>query len=560
MRRSNFRAPRIAIAAALALLTSALVVGCRSAAPASEAKPLAPRLEGMGNHRFAITTEVPDAQAFFDQGLVLAYGFNHAEAARSFDEAARLDPTCAICFWGKALVAGPNINAGMDDAAVPEAFADAQVAQRLSAAASTREQALIEALATRYVAEPVEDRSALDQTYAEAMRVVAERFPEDDDALTLLAEALMDLHPWDFWQAGGAPQPWTPEILALLERVLARTPDHPGANHLYIHAVEASTEPSRAESAADRLAHLVPGAGHLVHMPSHIYIRVGRYRDASEANERAIAADDAYVTQCHAQGIYPLAYMPHNRHFLWAAATMEGRGQVAIDTARAMADGVDQEMMRAPGMGTLQHFWITPLYALSRFGRWQEVLDTERPPEDLPYPTAVWHYARGLAMVAGDRLDEAEAELASLRTVMTDPDLESVTVWDINGSLDLLAIAADVLVGELAASRGDVDAALTHLEAALAREDALRYDEPPTWHHPVGQILGAVLLDSGQPERAEAVYRQELHKHPENGWSLFGLAESVRAQGRSEEADQLDARFALAWARADVTLEASRML
>ena len=511
--------------AALLLLLGAM--SCTRPDPSSsvdQGAPTAPLLDGMGVYHQAITTESALAQRYFDQGMVLAYGFNHAEAARAFGEAARLDPECALCFWGQALVAGPNINAAMEADAVPVAWEALTAARARAANASEREQALIAALAKRYAPEPPAegaDRSELDRAYAAAMRDVVARFPDDVEARTLLAEALMDLNPWDYWLHDGTPQPWTEEILSLLESAMADDPTHPGAHHLYLHAVEASRDPGRGEAAADRLSTLVPGAGHLVHMPSHIYIRVGRYHDASAANERAIEADNAYVTQCHAQGLYPLAYMPHNRHFLWSAATFEGRAETALTAAREMAARVDAEAMRMPGMGTLQHFWITPLYAQVRFGRWDEILAAPVPPDDLPYPKAVWHYARGIALTALDRLDDADIELARLVELAADPALEAVTIWDINGTAELLAIASEVLAGELAARRGDLAGAIERLGRAAHLEDNLRYDEPPTWHQPARLSLGggaarrgaAHTRRNGLPRRSGSASRERLGAH-----------------------------------------------
>lgn len=535
------------------------------AAPARSAGPAdgrtAPLLEGMGTHHHAISTKNPLAQRYFDQGLVLAYGFNHAEAARSFREAARLDPGCAMCWWGVALVQGPNINAKMEEAAVTEAWDALRKAQALAPKAGEKERAYIETLSTRYSESPSADRAALDQEYADAMRRLAWRFPEDTDAATLFAEALMDTMPWAYWEKGGEkdgqPKPATREVLAALEGVLARDPNHPGANHFYIHAVEAA-RPELGIAAAERLESLVPAAGHLVHMPSHIYIRVGRYHDASVANQRAMEADKSYATQCHAQGIYPLAYMPHNHHFLWAAATFEGRSALALEAAREMAAGIDHHTMREDGLGTLQHYQITPLYALVRFGRWDEILKAPEPEADLVYPRAVWHYARGMAFARTGRPDEADREREKVRTLAAEPAMAKMTVWDINTVTDLLKVADNILAGETAAARRDWDAAVRHLEAAVAAEDALNYDEPPPWHFPSRQILGAVLLEAGRPADAERVYEEDLKNFPENGWSLNGLHRSLVAQGKKEEAAKAEARFREAWKHADVTLTASR--
>lgn len=539
------------LAAAFTLVT----IGC--GAPSDEAR-IAPKLSGMGDHHFEITTDSEEAQQFFDQGLTLAYGFNHAEAARSFQQASALDPECAMCFWGQSLVLGPNINSTMDPAALPEAYEAMLRAAELAAKASPREQAYIDALLERYRPEWEDDRSGLDTAYAEAMREVWRTYPGDPDAGALYAEALMVTTPWDYWLEGGEPKPVTTEFLGVLEETLALDPDHPGAHHFYIHAVEA-VHPEKGLTSAEKLARLVPGAGHLVHMPSHIYIRVGRYQDAVASNVAAIAADDDYVTACHAQGLYPLAYMPHNRHFLWAAATFAGQGELAVTAATEMAATIDQETMREDGLGTLQHFWITPLYAMTRFGHWEGILAATEPDEDLLYPRAVWHYARAIALTRLERLDEAEAELQALEALAADPALEAITVWDINTTASLMAIAVEVASGELAAARQRWDTAISHLERGVELEDALNYDEPPPWHSPVRQILGAVLLKAGRIVEAEAVYRADLEVFPDNGWSLYGLRQTLTEQHRDAEAAEVAMRLEAAFAKADVVLTSSKI-
>lgn len=464
-----------------------------------------------------------------------------------------------MCWWGVALVLGPNINLGMPPDHVPKAWEALEKAQALKHHASDRHRAYIDALAERYEPDPPDDRSGLDGAYASAMGDVSRRYPEDPDAATLHAEALMDTTPWDYWEGNGSPKPVTRRILAALESVLAEHPEHPGANHLYIHAVEAQ-RPERGLASAERLEDLVPGAGHLVHMPSHIYIRTGDYHAGSLANERAVKADQAYIAQCRAQGVYPLGYVPHNWHFLWATTTLEGRGERALEAARETRERVDMDMINAPGMGTLQHFYVLPLYAKVRFGHWEEVLEAERPPEELKYPRGVWHYARGMAHIARGELDRAQPELENLRAIARDPGMENVTIWEINTMGQILAIADDVLSGELAAARGDHDQAIRRLRAGVETEDALSYNEPPDWHSPVRLTLGAVLMDAGRPGEAEAVYRENLERFPDNGWALYGLAESLKAQGRTAEAADVRRRFREAWRRADVELDASRLL
>jgi len=526
--------------------------------PATASQRPAPRFEGLGNHHHRVTTRSKAAQRFFDQGMALTFAFNHAEAGRSFEEVAWLDPQCAMAWWGTALVLGPNINAPMDTAVVRVAYAAVQNALVLAARATPRERAYIEALAKRYGPVPMADRKGLDEAYAAAMIDVAARFPEDDDAATLAAEAQMDLHPWNYWTKAGEPQPWTPAIVSGLERVLKRSPEHPLAIHLYIHAVEASMTPGRAEPYADRLPQLMPGAGHIVHMPSHVYIRTGRYHDAALANLAARKVDEDYVSQCHAQGIYPLGYVPHNHHFLWAAASMEGWSAMAFEAAGSTDRKTAHEMMRDPGMGTLQHYALTPLYALVRFGKWDEILATPAPQPDLLYPTGIWHYARGRALVAKGKLDEAQTALAALEVIAARDTLEKITIWDINTIKGLMGVAVEVLAGELAAARGDYATAVPRLEEAVRREDALNYNEPADWYYPVRHSLGAVLLSAGRAADAEAVYRQDLKYNPENGWSLFGLMKSLEAQQQGDEAAAVKARFEIAWKNADVVLTASR--
>jgi len=516
-----------------------------------------PLLEGMGDLHHAITTDSEETQRFFDQGLVLAYGFNHLEAERSFREAARLDPDCAMCYWGIAFVRGPNINSLMDPENVPVAWEAMESARELAPTVSESEQDYIDALAARYVENPPEDRSELDRAYANAMRELSRKYPEDSDAATLFAASLMDTTPWDYWLENGDPKPETVEVMATLESTLEKDSDHPGAAHFYIHIVE-KERPELAESYADRLGSLVPGAGHLVHMPSHIYLRVGRYHDATVANQAAVEADDGYITQCRNQGLYPVMYMPHNWHYIWYAAGVEGRSEVAREAAWEMSNRVEHDKMREPGLGAVQHYWITPLYGHVRFGKWDEILQAPEPDEDLLYPRAVWHFARGMADVRTGQFEQAEVEAKALGSLAVEPELERVTVWDLNTTAALIDIAVEVLAGEIAAARGDHETAIDALAAAVELEDALAYDEPPPWHQPVRQLLGAVYLHAGRAQDAARVYREDLEIFPDNGWSLFGLQQSLAAQGMTAEAEEVGRQFAAAWQYADVTLTASR--
>ena len=551
---------------ACAAVGLALVSGCATkgvheghggpALAASATGRQAPLFDDLGDHHHAITTKSPESQRYFDQGLVLAWGFNHAEAGRAFREAARLDPDCAMCWWGASLVLGPNINAAMEDGAVPDAWGALQKAVALAPKASEAERAYIDALSKRYAAKPPKDRKPLDVAYADAMREVARRYPDDLDAAALFAEALMDVTPWDYWEKDGRPKLWTPEILMTLESILARDPDHVAGIHFYIHATEASETPERAEKYADKLGRLVPGAGHLVHMPAHTYMRVGRYHDASLANEQAAKADESYIAQCRAQGIYPLVYHPHNVHFLVASAAMEGRGAVSIAAARKLATHVDPKMMRTTGLETLQHYAITPLFALTRFEKWDEILKEPRPARGLDYPNGVWHYARGMASSATGQPAAAAKELAALRAIASKDALKGLTIWGFNSFASILGLAVEFLEADLAARRGDVDGAVAHLTRAVALEDGLIYQEPPDWYAPARQALAATLARARRWTEAEAAYRDDLARNRENGWSLRGLAAALEAQGREEEAEEVRKRFEKAWPLADVRVAA----
>jgi tetratricopeptide (TPR) repeat protein len=528
----------------------------KQSAEQSQASPtgaLAPRLQKLGNHLFPVTTKSKQAQLFINQGINLSYAFNHAEAGRAFREAARLDPDLPMAYWGEALVLGPNINAAMDPNNEAKALELVQKAVALKSRASDREQAYIDALVHRYSGR-AEDRRDRDRRYAEAMRKVQERFPDDLDAATLYVEAMMDLRPWGYWTRDGHPYEGTAEIVALTEKVIARNPNHPGALHLYIHLMEA-VGPEKAEPAADRLLTLMPAAGHMVHMPAHIYQRVGRYADAARSNELAIAADMDYISQCRAQGLYPMAYFPHNIHFLWFAATADGRSKLAIDAARDTASKVsDESMKQAP---LLAGFRVVPYLALTRFGKWDEMLKEPEPPKISAYHQGTWHYARGAAFVGKGQIDAAEQELAKLKEILKDESLNQ-PLFSLNTGRAILSIAPEVLGGEIAAAKKNFEVAVAHLERAVRLEDALVYTEPAEWHYPPRLALGAVLLEANRAAEAETVYWEDLRRNRENGWALFGLTKALKAQGKNEEATLAEARFKKAWARSDVTLSASR--
>lgn len=514
---------------------------------------IAPRLQKLGDHKFPVSTKNAQAQLFMNQGLNLSYAFNHAEAGRAYREAARLDPNLAMAFWGAALALGPNINAPMSPDSEAPALEAINKAIALKAKASPREQALIDALKYRYTGTP-EERRANDVAYADAMRKVHLQFPDDDDISMLYVESVMDLRPWGYWTKDGTPYERTSEIVALTEKVIAKNPYHPGALHLYIHLMEAF-QADKAEAAADRLLTLMPAAGHMVHMPAHIYQRVGRYDDAQKSNEMAIAADEDYIAQCRAQGLYPMAYFPHNIHFLWFAATAEGNSKLAIEAARKVASRVDDETLKAVPL--LAGFRVVPYYALTRFGHWDEMLREPEPPAISAYLTGQWHYARGTAFLGKGQTSDAEAELAKLNALMSDKSLDG-PLFSPNTARAILTIANEVLAGEIDSANKKYDSAIAHLERAVRLEDALVYTEPAEFHYPPRLSLGAILLAAGRPAEAETVYWEDLRRNRENGWALFGLMQALKAQNKNDDAALVEARFKKAWAHADVTLSASR--
>jgi tetratricopeptide (TPR) repeat protein len=508
---------------------------------------IAPRLQNLGPYTFTVTTKSARAQLFINQGLNLSYAFNHAESGRAFREAARLDPNLAMAYWGQALVLGPNINAAMEPTDEGPAYEAMKKAIALKPHASVRERAYIDALAARYTGKP-EDRVSRDRAYAQAMAKLHKAYPTDVDAAVLYVESLMDLRPWGYWMRDGAPYEGIGEAVSLIEKVIARQPKHPGALHLYIHLVE-SVAPEKAEAAADRLLPLVPAAGHLVHMPAHIYQRVGRYADAIKSNQMAIAADEDYITQCRAQGLYPLGYYPHNLHFLWFAATADGQGALAIDAARKAASKVDADTLKQ--LPLLAAFKVVPYYALTRFGKWDEMLAEPDPGPGNAFLSGIYHYARGVALTARGRLDDAAKELDMVKLTLTQPSLDS-PLFSPNTGRAVLSIAPEVLAGEIAMGRKQFDAAIAHFDRAIRLEDALVYTEPSEWHYPPRQALGRALLLAGRFAEAETVFWEDLKRNPENGWSLRGVHEALRAQNKTEQAAIVEARWKKAWARADV--------
>ncbi|MFP2961068.1 hypothetical protein ACLEPN_25470 [Myxococcus sp. 1LA] len=509
-------------------------------------------LDGMGTHERQVTTASPQAQSFFNQGLRLAYGFNHDEAARSFARATQLDPTCAMCFWGAALVLGPNYNMPMLAENAPAAWDALQRARQLAPRATPVEQALITALAQRYPgpeALPPEKMAPFNEAYATAMADVAARFPDDLDVQTLHAEALMDRNPWKLWSLDGKPAPGTEEIVATLESVLARDPNHLGANHYYIHAVEASPQPQKAEAAADRLGALAPKAGHIVHMPAHIYQRVGRYADASKSNRKAAEADLAFVKQAKPRGhVYPM-YTSHNFGFLAYSASMEGRKQETLEAARASAKHFPPAMLATmPGM---DFFTAQPLFAMVRFGDWEGLLAEPRPDAKYPVQTGLWLHAHGMALVATGQLEQARAALVELKQLAR--TVPPTMAANLNTAQDVLGVAVRVLEARVAQAEGRPQA-LGLWQDAVDAADRLSYAEPADWFYPVRHYQGAALMEARRFQEAEAVYREDLRRNPKNGWGLFGLTKSLEAQGREAEAARARTAFETAWARADFPL------
>jgi tetratricopeptide (TPR) repeat protein len=503
-------------------------------------------------HTFPSSTRMERAQLFINQGLNLVYAFNHAESSRAFAEAARLDPKLAMAYWGQALVLGPNINAAMTPENEPTAFDLVQKAVALKASASPREQGYIDALAARYTGKP-DDRARADQAYAKAMERLVNAFPDDLDARTLYAEALMDLRPWNYWTRDGVPHDETKKARDALEHVLAANENHPGALHLWIHLWESTDTPEQAEAEADRLLPLMPGAGHIVHMPAHIYQRVGRHQDVIRVNQLAAKADEDYIAQCRAQGLYPLGYYPHNLHFIWMGATASGQGTLAIESAGKLASKVPAEALGSTPI--LQGFLVVPYWAMVRFQKWDDILGDPGPRFETAFTRGVWRYARASALVGKDRLEEAERELAELNTLLEDPSLKGPTTFSTNSGYAIMRIMPEVVTGEIAARRKDWNKALLHLERAVRYEDSLVYQEPHDWHAPVRETLGRVLLAAGRPDEAEAVFWEDLKKNAESGWSLRGLVQALKAQGKNDDAALAETRLRKAWQHADVPLQ-----
>ncbi|MCB9849110.1 MAG: hypothetical protein H6817_00225 [Phycisphaerales bacterium] len=514
---------------------------------------------GMGDHAWPVTTDSPKARKYFNQGLIWAYAFNHDEAIRSFAEAGRIDPNCAMAWWGVALCNGPHINNPVMPPARSQAAWDAlQQAMARKSHANAKEQALIDALAARYVDPSTVDlatldRATLDQAYADAMARVWQQYPNDADIGTLYAEALMDLHPWDLWTQDGNPKPGAEQIVALLEHILEMDPQNPGANHLYIHSVEASRHPDKANAAADRLRDMVPASGHLLHMPSHIDVLTGRWNAAALQNEKALKTDAWYRHKSPHQGFYRL-YMFHNSHMLAFAGMMCGRSQEALHAARAAVNSVPEEFKKSDA-AFIDPYMGAAYDVLKRFGKWDDILAEPAPPDYLPITTTMWRYARGIAYAAKGEVAHAEAERAAFLAARE--RVPAGAMFAINPADKILKIAEYMLDGEIALARKDYEAAVAALEQGIAIEDKLIYMEPPEWIQPVRHTLGAVLLEAGRYADAEPVYRRDLEKWPNNGWSLYGLSRCLRTRGADAEAEEVESAFRKVWRNADTPIASS---
>ena len=551
MRRSLEAFP-LFVLLACALAVAACDKPPEEPAPSPTPEPAAsPFFEGLGSHGRPVTGASPEAQRWFDQGLAFLYGFNHDEAIRSFRRAAELSPGCAMAYWGEAYAHGPHIN----NTAVPPPRAEAawkalEQARAAAPNASEVEKGLIEALGARYAFPQPDDRAPLDAAYAEAMGKLWQAHPTDADVGALAAEALMDVHPWDQWTPEGEPKAGTKEILAAIESVLRLDPRHPLANHLYIHAVEASPHPELADGAAETLRTLMPGIGHMVHMPTHIDVLRGRWEQAIASNASAIAADRAYREKSPEQDFWNL-YMAHDHHMLTFSAMMIGRSDLALTTIRNMVAAIPPNWLKANAFFA-DGFVGMPYEVMMRFGKWDEILAEPEPPEHLPVSRALRRYARGVALAALGRADEARVAQQEFATAAAAVPLDAV--FGNNSSRAIVAIAEAVLDGEILVREGKTDAGIARLREAVALEDALRYDEPPSWIHPSRHALGASLLRAERWSEAETVFREDLQRHPNNGWALFGLAKALRAQGQNQEATEVERQFNEAWAGSDITL------
>jgi tetratricopeptide (TPR) repeat protein len=532
----------------------ALAVVCLSTPAFAQTSSPPPLYPGLGKTHHKVTTTKDEAQKYFDQGLALTYGFNHDEAYRAYERASQLDPNCAMAFWGMALVLGPNINWPMDPSLEPKAYGHIQKALQLASTVTPAERDYIQALAKRYAATGSPGRSPRDSAYTDAMRDLAHKYPDDADAQCLFAESMMDLRPWEYWTHDKKPNPGTDELMQTIETSLTKNPAHVGLIHLYIHAVEAGPNPEKAIPYADKLPALIPGAGHLVHMPTHLSRVAGRWDQAEDLNQKAAGVDLAYIQSQKPTGMYSLIYYSHNLHFVAYASSMEGASAKALAAANKLFANVPPDVVKQVSMAEMYTPW--QILVLARFGRWDDILAFQAPPSYYRYTNAMLHYARGLAYAAKQKPDLASAERDSLKAAYDAlPDNYQV---GLNMAKPVLRVALALLGGEIAIKDDKAAFAIAMLRAAVAAEDSLHYDEPPAWSAPTRQYLGAEYLVLDKPVDAEAVYREDLARNPNNGWSLYGLAKALRRQGKFAEGTEIYAQFQTAWKRADVQLTASR--
>ena len=538
----------------LFLLFILVLTKCSNKKPTFEA----PLLKNIGDYQVSVTTNNKYSQLFFNQGVIMANGFNHAEAERSFRESIRQDSTFAMGYWGVAYVLGPNYNSGGENMGAINDIKNAiKNAVKFSGSSTPWEMAVIKALQTKF---PTDSVATNDEGYSVSMKVAYSEFPENDFVATLYAESIMNLHAWDFYsKKGGEPRPWTSGLLEVIERAISINPQNPLANHLYLHATEAGPDVEKALASAERLKTLVPSAGHLVHMPSHIYINTGDYHEGSMANEQAVIADSIYIAECNSQGVYPQYYYPHNYHFLAATAAFEGRGSRSIEAAYKTVSILDKKYFREAGYETVLHYVTIPMHVLVKFEQWEKILASPKPDEDLAYPKAIWHYARGMAYANLNKPDEAKIELDSLNKLTESENVKRITIWSINPAEQVCKIASNVLSAELMAGRGDNKSAIELLKEAIVLEDNLNYNEPPDWFFSVRHLLGYVLLKSGDYAGAEVIYKEDLAEWPKNGFSLNGLFESLKGQNKIKESVDVKKQFETAWKYADSELKYSRI-
>jgi tetratricopeptide (TPR) repeat protein len=534
------------------LLSAAAVIALMASGVSANEKA-ATLIEGLGDHHHMIATAQADAQRFFDQGLILTFAFNHDEAIRAFRRAAELDPNSPMPLWGIAYALGPNYNLPAGPEQLKQAHEMVQKALKLAEKAPARERAYVEALAARYSDDPIADQSKQSAAFAERMKALTESYPDDLDAATLYAESLMNLNPWRLWSKDGVAWDKTPEIIAVLERVLARDPSHPGANHLYIHAVEASPHPEWGLSAAKRLETIAPGAGHLVHMPSHIYMLVGDYKAAADSNVIAAATDKDYIDHEHVKGAYPMLYFHHNLHFIAAARGMEGRYGDARAAASQLTKSLHSHGDDIPGLRNFitEYFGMYPLLTAVRFHDWKAVMAAAEPAEDLPISRGLRHYARGLALAAQDDVARAAQERQSLAKISE--ALPTDARYGNSPAKEVLGVGLAILDARIAQAKGDLEKTVADLQVAVAMQDKLAYNEPADWHYPVRESLGAALLLAGRSAEAEATFRADLARNPRSGRSLFGLVQALQAQGKADEASLVQQEFDDAWRTAEVT-------